>query len=87
MSKIEILIRRIAALQSSRSLLERAASPKKVIRGVSGRVTHYVMSPAVRKKLSDAQKLHWENIRSAKLSKERAATAKFKEGRNCPTKL
>ena len=87
MSKIERLIQRIADLQSARSLLDRDAPKKKAIVGVSGRVTHYVMNPAARKKLSDAQKLRWENVRSAKLAKERAATAKFKEGLNCPTKL
>ena len=91
MSKIEVLVQRIsettAALQFARSLREPDAPQKKPVVGLNGRVTHYVMNPAARKKLSDAQKLRWENVRSAKLAKERAATAKFKEGRNCPTKL
>jgi hypothetical protein len=85
-SQIERLIQRIADLQSAGSLLDRGAPEKKAIVGASGRITHYVMTPAARKKLSDAQKLRWENVRSAKLGKERAATSKFKEGRNCPTK-
>lgn len=64
----------IDRLQKAVELID--SPSRKAVKDANGRSTSYTMSPASRKRISDAQKARWEAKRQANVKKERAAAAK-----------
>ncbi len=79
---ITVINSEIQSLQKVVSILSASTDEREVKTTVKGTGLSrtFVMNPAARKRISDAQKARWNKVREDKVREEREATAKFKEG-------